>query len=82
MINLNYISSYRLNKMYSSTKTCLNCLEDEEGPAHAILFCNIGKQVYDYFDALLRRLSNRSLNLKEKCFGILLENKKMRRKID
>ena len=80
MVNLNFISSYRLNIMYNKSKACLNCQEDEEGPAHTFLFCDISNQVYNHFMVLLMKFSNKGLDMKEKCFGIFLESVESKKK--
>ena len=45
ILNMNYISSYKLNLMYNIPKRCLNCQIDEEGSVHAIVFCEVNCQV-------------------------------------
>ena len=41
MINLNYISAFRLNRIYNTVNECSQCKRPEEGPAHTFLFCEV-----------------------------------------
>ena len=74
MINLNYISAFRLNKMYNTVNSCKLCNKVEEGPAHVFIFCEVSNLVFLDFETILNRICNIAINIEEKAFGILLQN--------
>ena len=74
MINLNYISAFRLNKMYNTVNSCKLCNKVEEGPAHVFIFCEVSNLVFSDFETILNRICNIAINIEEKAFGILLQN--------
>ena len=81
MTNLNFISSYSLNRMYNTPNTCCQCSQAEEGYAHCFLFCSVSTLVYRHFDGLLQQILPVNLSLEEKAFGVVVNNPQVKRKI-
>ena len=80
MTNLNFISSFSLNRMYNTPNVCCKCGGTEEGYAHCFLFCPVSNLVYLHFINILRLLVDVDLLVDEKAFGLSIENpnKKLR----
>ena len=80
IINLNYISAYKLNRMYNSINNCRQCENPEEGPAHIILYCEVSNLVFGYFDNVLQQIFPLSISIQEKAFGLIIQNQTTERK--
>ena len=74
MTNLNFISSFSLNRMYNLPNVCRHCNCAEENYAHCFLFCKVSTLVYTYFTHLLRQLVDADLTIEEKAFGLPINN--------
>ena len=74
MVNLNYISAYKLNRMYNNINICCQCESPEEGPAHVFLYCEVSNLVYMHFDNVLQQISPLSVSTEERAFGLLINN--------
>ena len=77
---LNYISAYKLNRMYNSINNCRQCENPEEGPAHIILYCEVSNLVFGYFDNVLQQIFPLSISIQEKAFGLIIQNRTIERK--
>ena len=45
MINLNFICSYRLQRMYGSPTECIQCRKQEEGQTHVFIECDFSNSI-------------------------------------
>ena len=69
-MNLNFISSFNLNRMYNTSNLCLQCKMPEENIFHIQIYCPVSIRIYDKFLPLLNAIYEIELTEKEIAFGL------------
>ena len=69
-MNLNFISSFNLNRMYNTSNLCLQCKLPEEYLLHILVYCPISKRIYEKFFPLLNAIYEIELTEREFAFGL------------
>ena len=80
MTNLNFISSYSLNRMYNVANVCVHCEQPEEGFSHCFVFCDVSNLVYCHFLTTMRQLVDVDITMEEKAFGLPISTNREKRK--
>ena len=73
IVNMNFISSYKLNKMFNSLNICRQCDNPEEGPVHTILHCAVSDLVFGYFENILLQIVPLNISIQERAFGLMIQ---------
>ena len=79
LMNLNFITSFSLNRMYNTGSTCLQCNLPEENSFHILFSCQIIQSVIRKFTPILNAISQIDINNEEIAFGLIISNEKLQK---
>jgi len=73
MIHRNFICAYFLKLIYNTDGKCKLCGKLELKRTHVFMKCEIIQYTYKYFEPVLKQLLDKTIDEKEKAFGIFSE---------